>query len=116
VIYVYETCSGILPCDPKLKRFLIDTINRRDVQGNIMRDTTSPNYRVIAHSHGSVYTGGTERSPRLSCENKKLSFFFFKERVMQTRTWKEICENQLYDRKMILTEEKLDSVGWKITY
>ena len=35
---------------------------------------------------------------------------------MRTKFWKEICKNQLFVKKEILTKEALDSADWRIMY
>jgi hypothetical protein len=60
--------------------------------------------------------GGTPDNPRTYCSNDSVILFFIKEINMRTKTWDEICEGRLYEKKMTFSQEKLDSIGWKITY
>ena len=121
VIYVYHSCSDSLELNHKLNLF--DTWIRigvvTDASGNIRQDTDSihsPEYRIGAYDYGDVVLCGSNRRPRLCCDNDTLYLFFIKESVMRTMSWEEICKKQQYEQKVVLTEEQLNSCGWQYTY
>ena len=46
--------------------------------------------------------------------DKKWRFYFIDDSIVKTKAWDEIVKYQLYDKKIVLDEAKMDSVGWKI--
>ncbi len=115
-IYVYSTCSDSIELSPKLNLFGIWPGNGVDENGQKKEPLYSPNYRINAYSYGNINVNGTVKKPCLSCEDKKLRLFFIKEHTMRTKSWEEICKAQSYANSMVLTENQLDSLKWKITY
>lgn len=116
-VYVYATCLNYLPCEPKLVLVQNFTGNAFDEKGNKIEDTIIyPNYRINAYSFGSIGVWGSPKKPRLPCDNKEIKLYFIKEAIIRTKEWKEICNKQLYENKMTLSEEKLNASGWKIIY
>lgn len=46
--------------------------------------------------------------------DEKWRFYFINDSIVKTKTWDEIVKYQLYDKKIVLDEAKMDSIGWKI--
>jgi hypothetical protein len=76
----------------------------------------SPHYRVNAYAFSEVNVWGTIKNPATNCKNDSLYLFFIKESIMRTMSWEEICKNQLYEQRVILTEEQLKRSGWLFKY
>lgn len=114
-IYVYSTCSDSLPYEYGLKLF-VNYGGGTDECGNKMRDTSSPNYRINAYSYGTISGFGSPEKRQTQCTDNKLRLYFIKEITMRAKTWEEIYKNQLYEKKMILTQEQLNNLCWKVTY
>lgn len=116
-VYVYSTCDNTLPCEPKLKLFESLGDSAFDSKGNKITDTLfSPHYRINANSIGYIGVWGSPKKPRVFCEDKKIRLYFISETVIRTKDWKEICKNQMYHKKIVLSQSQLDSIGWKISY
>lgn len=116
-VYVYSTCSKKLPCVPQLMLLQSLGDSAFDSEGNKINDTLFyPNYRINAHSHGSIGVWGSPKQPMLFCNDKKIRLYFITEEIMRTKNWKEICQSQIYQRMMILTQSQLDVLNWQITY
>ncbi len=115
-IYVYQSCSDSLSCEPALDLFLVERVPRTDAEGNRMKDTIAPDYRINAYSYGIIYAFGSSEKPTIPCDGEYLTLFYIKETTMRTNSWDEICKNQLYERKVKFTNQELDASSWKITY
>lgn len=117
-IYVYSTCSDKFPGNEDgLELFLkVNSSGNKDRCGQTIRDTIAPSYRINAYSWGGVFVGGTADNPRVVCGTNIMTLYFIKEITIRTKTWKEICEKQLYEKKNILTQEQLEKVCWRVTY
>jgi hypothetical protein len=87
-----------------------------DAYGHKMKDTIAPYYRINAYSWGGITGLGTPKKKETTCKDNKLRLYFIKEITMRTKTWEEICKNGLYVKKMILSQQELDSLNWRITY
>lgn len=114
-IYVYNTCLDSLPGEYGLKLFL-NAGGGTDACGHEMKDTIAPDYRINAYSWGTFLGFGTPKKKETRCKDNKLRLYFIKEITMRTKTWEEIFKNQLYEKKMVLTQEQLDSLCWRVTY
>jgi hypothetical protein len=75
-----------------------------------------PSYRIGIDSTGCVPIGWSKESTIRKCEDKKLRYFFIVDTVMRDNTWKEVCEKQLYEKKMVFTEEELIQMDWTVVY
>ena len=112
-IYVYVTYTDSLPLKYGLKLF--EHGGGTDAYSNNMPDTISPNYRINAYSWQLFFGFGAVEKPTLyRGRGGKLSLFFIKEITMRTRIWKEIYKGQLYEKKMVLTQEQLNNLCWKV--
>lgn len=116
-VYVYITYKDTLPNYPKLNLF--DTVsvdNYSQKEDNI----TSPIYRVDAYSFYTDFknnVGGIVFNYYSSKSNdKKIRLYFIKESVMRTKTWNEIYKGQLYEKKMIFSEDELTKLNWEVKY
>lgn len=75
----------------------------------------SPNYRVNAYSIGGI--GITGRKKLVDCSrDKKLRLFFINEVTMREKSWKQICESQIYSKKVILSVSELKRLDWIVEY
>ena len=115
-VYVYHTCSDSLPCEEGLKLFLNVGSGSTDACGKKIKDTIAPNYRINAYSWGQIDVSGSPENPKIECKNNKLNLFFITESTMRKKTWDQICENQLFEKKIVVNQAELDSVCWRITY
>lgn len=114
-VYVYHTCSDSLPCDYGMKLFL-SAGGGTDASGRTMKDTIAPSYRINAYSWGNITGLGAIEKPVTACRDHKLRLYFIKETTMRTKTWEEICQSELYEKKITLTQQELDSMGWRLAY
>jgi hypothetical protein len=87
-----------------------------DETGNKKPDTISPQYRINAYSYGDIRVSGTIENPAIHCSMDSLYLFFIAESTIRTKSWSEICKYQLYRKKIVLTEDILDSLKWKVVY
>lgn len=116
-VYVYLTCSGMLPETPELKLYLNIGNSVFDEAGNKVKDTIYfPNYRIEPDSIGFLGVWGTPKKPKIPCETQSMNLFFISEFVMRKYTWEEIAQKQLYEKKMIFTQRQLDSLSWRVVY
>jgi len=114
-IYIQQSCFDRLPCDPELK-YRNYTGIRINPEGDTLPDDGYPPYRISAHSSGSMYAGGSKKKPRIYCKNHIMFFFIIKEETMKEYSWSKICQEQLYEQRIELREEILETNGWKIQY
>lgn len=115
-IYIYHTCEDSLQIMPRLSLFESWNANVVDAQGRKRDSIYSPNYRINAYSFGGINVLGTVKAPQLLCKDKSIRLFIISESTMRTKNWEEICKNQLYVKKIILTEEQLSKEGWQYTH
>jgi hypothetical protein len=118
-VYVYRKCGNVdsLPLYPKLELFYFSSMNMKDAHGNIIEPHfDSPEYRINAYTYGSLQISGTPNNPRLPCKNRRITLFFITEKNMRNCNWEEIYKNQLYIKRVVLTEDELKSRDWKYTY
>lgn len=116
-VYVYVTYKDTLPNSPKLNLF--DTISL--VNSNQKKDSIiSPTYRLNAYSFfvdfeknegGIIFNDYSSKSI-----DKKIRLYFIKENVMRRKTWNEIYKGQLYEKKMVFTEDELSKLNWEVKY
>lgn len=118
-IYVYLKCGNVdsLPLSPKLELFNFLSMNMEDASGNpIPPHFSSPEYRVNAYTFGSLYILGSQKKPRLPCEENEVTLFFITEVIMRNYEWEEIHKEQMFAKKITLTKEELENSNWKYTY
>lgn len=48
--------------------------------------------------------------------NKTITFFFFLNSVINEKTWKEIYEHSIYEKKITIRKYKLKRKKWRIDY
>lgn len=116
-VYVYVTFKDSLPNFPKLNLF--DTL-AVDNSSKENENISSPTYRINAYSYyigfknnlgGIVFNDYSSKS-----NDKKIRLYFIKESVMRTKTWNEIYKGQLYEKKMIFSEDELSKLNWEVKY
>ena len=118
-VYVHFNCGNIdsLPLNPKLELFIFSSVKMEDAQGNSIEPLfLSPEYRINAHTYGSMAIWGTPNNPRLPCDENIITLFFIPEKTMRNYEWEEIYENQMFVKRVIITEEELKKSNWVYTY
>ncbi|MEI6577518.1 MAG: hypothetical protein WCO63_15185 [Bacteroidota bacterium] len=48
--------------------------------------------------------------------SKKITIYFFKYKTLKSKSWEEIREKSIYDKKIILNIEALDACNWIVNY
>jgi hypothetical protein len=74
-----------------------------------------PCYRLEAYSRGSIGIPGRELLLQ-DCDDEMLRLFFILESTMRDYTWEEICERQMYEKKLTLSEKDLKENDWTVVY
>jgi len=119
-VYVHFNCGNIdsLPLNPKLELFYWSSNdNMEDAYGNPFKSGfVSPEYRINAYTFGSLRIWGTPNHPRLPCEENELTLFFITEKTILNYDWGEIFENQMFVKRITLTEKELKNNDWNYTY
>ena len=124
-IYVYSICGDqdSLLSNPKLELFHFSSADMKDAYGNSVEPQfTSPSYRINAYDIGSLKGGlegklwNTSPKKRLSCKENKITLFIITEKTMRNYDWKDIYKNQLYAKKITLTEDELVKTNWLYIY
>ncbi|MDR1006703.1 MAG: hypothetical protein LBL74_07555 [Bacteroidales bacterium] len=124
-IYVYLECGNVdsLPLSPKLELFNFISADMKDAHGNTIEPYfISPDYRINAYSTETLHGGiegrvfGKPKEPRFPCEENELTLFFITEKTMREYNWEEIYKNQMFTKKVTLTEDELKNLDWKYTY
>lgn len=75
----------------------------------------SPDYRINAFSFGGIGITGRESLLNESTD-KIIRLFFIKEETIRNKTWDEICEQQIYIKKITLSVEELEKANWIVEY
>jgi hypothetical protein len=115
-VYVYLSCDTSLPKNPALKLYFVSG-NEFDEAGNSKQgEIFYPNYRIENDSIGYLRVWGTPKHPEIPCEVQSLNLFFITESAMKKYTWEEIVNGRHYQKKMKITKQQLDNMGWKINY
>ncbi len=118
-VYVYLKCgeTNTLPLEPKLDLFHFISANMEDLNGDTIKPHfISPDYRINAYSYGVLNIGGNQKQQQLQCKEKVVTLFFIAEKTMRDYSWEEICSKQMFDKKIILTEEELENNDWVYIY
>ena len=71
-------------------------------------------YVVFIPSKNVKYLGFQTSNLFRMSPDEKWRFYFINDSIVKTKTWDEIVKYQLYDKKIVLDEAKMDSIGWKI--
>jgi len=119
-IYVYGTCHDSIGIENRLylfpEYFIKDAfyVNRnRSFKDTIVK--IYPHYRISPHT-GNLLNLAGQKSLLNKCPDKKIRIFFIKEETMRTRSWEDIVQYQLYEKKGIYSEEELKKTDWTVTY
>lgn len=114
-VYVYRRCGkvNVLPSEPKLELFQLISLDTKDPNRDML---ISPEYRINAYAYGAIDIGGNKKKPQLNCEEKVVTLFFISEQTMRNYSWEEISSKQMFDKKIILTEEELKNNDWNYIY
>jgi len=59
--------------------------------------------------------GGKEAMVRL-CKDKRIRFFFISDSVFMNNPWDSIVKYQMYNRKLVFSEEELKRSNWSVVY
>ncbi|HCD77377.1 MAG TPA: hypothetical protein DEQ27_03320 [Prevotella sp.] len=93
-----------------------DSINN-DIMKEIEKEDTfsvGNMYVVFIPSKNVKYLGFQTSNLFRMSPDEKWRFYFINDSIVKTKTWDEIVKYQLYDKKIVLDEAKMDSIGWKI--
>jgi hypothetical protein len=115
-IYIAYSCNDSIPYRPKLEIFekFEGAVNENPA---IPRNPIiSPNYRVNAYSSNSILGFGSMKNRIFPCGRETLKIFFITEYTMRTKSWEEIYRSQLYNKKISLNKDILDSLDWLVLY
>jgi hypothetical protein len=74
-------------------------------------------FTYIDANRKDIYTiGGSRKKPRLPNNEKEVTLFFITEKTIRDYNWEEIYKNQLFVKKIVLTNEELENKNWEYTY
>jgi hypothetical protein len=108
-IYITYSCFDSMPKEPRLYLFEKIENNCYNENGNSLAGNLySPSYRINAYSY--EYPFNILYADKMSfnkCLDKKIRFFIVTEKTMKENTWEYIHEKQLYEKKLVFTEEEL---------
>lgn len=93
-----------------------DSINN-DIMKEIEKEDTfsvGNMYVVFIPSKNVKYLGFQTSNLFRMSPDEKWRFYFINDSIVKTKTWDEIVKYQLYDKKIVVDEAKMDSIGWKI--
>jgi len=107
-IYVYHSFTDSIEINRKLTLFEVYYYNNSS-------HVVTPNYRIDAYNSRGIGTTGRESLVNES-PDKKLRLFFIKEETLRKKTWEEICEKQLYAKKLTLTVTDFEKINWIVEY
>jgi len=80
-------------------------------------ETYYPPYRAAPDSMaGITFSGKHNDIFNLYLKDGELRLFIIREDSLLKYTWNEICEKQLYEKKLIVTEKELEENNWTIVY
>jgi len=115
-LYYYLTCSEQLPCDAPLDTIWSLGSNAFDASGKQITDTLFyPYYRVEPDSIGQIAVWGKPSKPRIPCTDKGMRVFLIKATDLASKSWDEICTNNLHAGVFDFSQAELDSLNWSIT-
>ncbi|MDH8702171.1 hypothetical protein M2138_001531 [Dysgonomonadaceae bacterium PH5-43] len=60
--------------------------------------------------------GGIRKKPYLSNEEKVTTLFFFTEETIRNYDLEEIYKNQMFVKRVVLTQEELENSNWEYSY
>lgn len=64
-----------------------------------------------------TYTlGGTRKKPRLPGNLTEITLFFITRNTVENYDFEEIYKNQMFERKVTLTNDELEKMGWEYIY
>ncbi len=75
-----------------------------------------PSYRAEPESVACVNFRKKRKDIFGSLKDRNLRLFIIKEETMLKYTWEEICKYQMYETKLILTENELKENNWTVVY
>jgi len=108
-VYVCASCSDFLEKDHNLQVYKYN-FDGKEILGY-------PNYRIEKDSLGCIIFREKKVEHIFKrCQDHQMHFFFILESTMRTYSWEEICEKQLYEKKLVLTEEELKNNDWVVVY
>ena len=82
---------------------------------NYKKHKQAPCYRLNAYSYGCIGISGQETLLQ-RCDNNMLRLFFIPESIVRENSFAKICEYQLFEKKLTLTEAELKENDWVIVY
>jgi hypothetical protein len=66
-------------------------------------------YVLFFGTHKSIFR-------QKECIDGKIRLFVFKEEAIRKYSWEEICEQQMYEKKLTLSEKDLRENDWTVVY
>jgi len=119
VIYIYYSSKESLQLQPELKLEISKhAFAYTDENGNDHSTVVYPENRVDSFSYTYFHDDGLHSKGKFKpFPNKNyVNFFFIKESTMRSYTWKEICEKQLYEKKVKYSYKELEKLHYRILY
>lgn len=117
-VYVCFSSTDSITLQPELKLFIEFPGRMENVRGRKMNSICSPDYRVNAYSYSVLVDAAYSTKDKwIPFKNKdSVTFFFIKESIMRTHTWKEIYGDQLYTKKIRFSYLQLENLDYEISY
>jgi hypothetical protein len=116
-IYVYFSRADSLQLTPKLVMFY----NIPDMgfdENNVRLDSlVTPDYRINAHNYSYLRESSTSSTKWIPFKDKDyVVFFFIRESTIKKFSWEEICNKQLYEKKVKYSYKELEKLHYRILY
>jgi hypothetical protein len=116
-IYVYISRTDSLQLTPKLVMFY----NIPDMgfdENNVRLDSlVTPDYRINAHNYSYLRESSTSSTKWIPFKDKDyVVFFFIRESTIKKFSWEEICNKQLYEKKVKYSYKELEKLHYRILY
>lgn len=79
-------------------------------------DILDQNVFLNRNSYTSIGVSGKKEFIVRRCEDKRIRFFFISDSVFMNNPWDTIVKYQMYNRKLIFSEEDLKENDWIVVY
>lgn len=111
-IYVYKTFQDSLSMNDGL------LLKQSSYKNNEVDTMIYPSYRARPDSLAVLTFRGKRNEIFKSSYNVdgKLRIFIINESIISKYTWKQICDKQIYEKKLLITEEDLKKNNWTVIY
>ncbi|WP_162903467.1 hypothetical protein [Taibaiella koreensis] len=115
VVYTRYSDTDYMRPEYAMKAFTINT-HMFDERGKRKDSIVFPEYRALPHGKAYLHGFGTLEKRQIPGSKEAVYLFFISEEALKTKSWTEICESNLYLKKMRFSKHVLDSLDWKVTY